>query len=409
MCWNSQPPPPGSGEGGTNPPGCGTTPCPAPPCPTVEIEINNTPAVDDDLVRIKCEHPAGRSTVDCRIRATGSPAAAATIVLTNPDGRLRFPNAGDTTKTVTVPQSGSWVSFQISGESGSAAIGDAVIEAHCNTATGDLKGSKPVTVFWFDQAKTAITTPGSYSFVGGNYTTTGGAAAAYAVSARIRPAGVNCAAPQVKDLKIAIMQESSNFQSTTTWANPAVAWAPGVPSGTTFQAAASLTDTTAYDASVTQPVLDSERQVAPLYDRPGKPSTIDPNSWQKPIGCQTGGGTADATSHDTPSHGAPATVALQFRSGPNLVATVTYNRTKATRTEHFRTYTVVFDTTNSRYCSQRQATWDLNVDSTGPAPQKATASADAAPSADPATGPNANDVLQPTVRSQTGSVRFTKP
>src|SRR3954453_20415138 len=83
------------------PPGS-VVPCPL-ACPATEIEINNTPAVTDDLVALKCLHPAHRSRVHCRIRATGAPAAAATVVLTNPDGRLRFAGAADTTRTLTLP------------------------------------------------------------------------------------------------------------------------------------------------------------------------------------------------------------------------------------------------------------------------------------------------------------------
>ena len=68
----------------------------------MEIEINDTPATNDDLVELKCDHPAHQNTVNCRIRATAA-GPASTVVLTNPDGRLRFPGPGDTTTTLTVP------------------------------------------------------------------------------------------------------------------------------------------------------------------------------------------------------------------------------------------------------------------------------------------------------------------
>jgi hypothetical protein len=407
MCWGDKTPPPSQSEAGTNPPGCTTAPCPnVAPCPSVEIEINDTPVTTDDLVRLKCEHPAGRSMVNCRIRSTGGSANDATMVLTNPDGRLRFPNAADRTATVTVPASGAWVGFQISGERGSDAIGDAIIEAHCHTADGALKGSKPVTVFWFDQAEVTITNPGGYTFVGTQFTTTGGPAAQYSVKARIRPAGVDCAAPQVADLRIGIMQESSNFQSTTTWTNPVIAWAPGTAAGTHVSTPAVITETTAYGAAVTQPVADSEAHVAPLYDRPGQGAhTIDEHSLQKPIGCAGG---AASTSSDTPSHGAPATQVKRFVSGATPIATVTYTRRNATRKEHFRTFCVVFDVATSSFCAQRQAVWDVNVDSAAPAPRRATHGADGPATADPAVGANANDVDQPTVTTETGTVTFTR-
>ncbi len=110
----------------------------------MEIEINNTSTSDDDWL-MQCPHDP-RHALPCRIRTTGSPANDVTTVLTNPDGRLRFPGEKDVSKTVTVPSDGSWVTFQISGHTGSDAIGDAVIEAHCQDAAGAVLARKDVTV-----------------------------------------------------------------------------------------------------------------------------------------------------------------------------------------------------------------------------------------------------------------------
>ena len=161
----------------------------------MEIEINDTPATTDDCVQLKCTNPPGRHLIPCRIKVRGPAAQASSVVLTNPDGRLRF-GAADMTATVSVPADGSWAGFQISGEVGSAALNDAVIEAHCKTATGAIVATKTVTVFWYDQEKTTLTVGGSYALVGGVYTVTGSNAINHAVEARIRPAGVNCTAPK---------------------------------------------------------------------------------------------------------------------------------------------------------------------------------------------------------------------
>jgi hypothetical protein len=56
----------------------------------VSIQINNTPLAKDDVVQVKCDHPVRRFTVPCRIRLIGPATAPLTIVLTNPDGRLRL-------------------------------------------------------------------------------------------------------------------------------------------------------------------------------------------------------------------------------------------------------------------------------------------------------------------------------
>src|SRR5215469_5172877 len=89
------------------PPKTPTQPCVHKPeddqCPPMEIEINNTPTTDDDYVQAKCLFPPGRHQIPCRIRATSRAAKSSTVVLTNPDGRLRFPGDAAVTTTVSVP------------------------------------------------------------------------------------------------------------------------------------------------------------------------------------------------------------------------------------------------------------------------------------------------------------------
>lgn len=131
-------PTPPSDAGGSLPGGVPTTQCP-PQCPNMEIEVNNTSATNDDWVQLKCR-------IDCRARAIGNPPCDATVVLTNPDGRLRFPDDADTTKTLTLTRNGAWVSFQISGKVKSNAFNDAIIEAHCQNVAGPIVMTKNVTV-----------------------------------------------------------------------------------------------------------------------------------------------------------------------------------------------------------------------------------------------------------------------
>lgn len=255
----------------------------------MEIEINNTSTNTDDLVQLKCEKPVHRNTVNCRIRAIQSGTGNFTIILTNPDGRLRFPATRDTTKQLIVPQDGWWASFEISGESASNTIGDAIIEAHCSTATGPLKGSKTATVFWFDQAETGLTQGGNYTLVGTTFTVSGGVGVSYGTKARIRPIGVSCTAPQTVNIRVGIMQEIDSYSQSVTWSNPTVSWLAGTPSGTTVSVPTTRRLTTTFGAGVSYPVADTETTVAPLYDQPGKTGTLDSNSLQKSIGCQSGG------------------------------------------------------------------------------------------------------------------------
>jgi hypothetical protein len=344
--------------------------------------------VNDDLVLMKCTHPAHRHKVPCRIRVVGSVGSARTIVLTNPDGRLRFPNDGDTTKTLTVPSNGSWVSFEISGETGSAAIGDAVIEAHCDTATGALSSSKSVTVVWFDQAKIDVNVGGAYSLSGDTYKVSGANAVDYQAEARIRPAGVDCSAPQIGHVRIGILQNEPSVLKTKTWGAPTIAWNRGVAAGTTVTVSTQMRLT----IRVTTAANDSEPSVAPLYDQPGKRGTIDEGSLTPPKGC-TGAGTA--TSSDAPETAAPPTFIIDGKTpAGTVVGRVTYTRQNVTVDTPFITWAVAFNTSDNHFCLLRERTWRLNVDSAAAGPQKATAAAtDADPAATPAIAPpfaNAN-------------------
>lgn len=369
-------------------------------CPPVEIEINNTPDAKDDLVGLKCEHPAHRSIVNCRIKAKGA-GAIRTIVLTNPDGRLRFPNTADTTTTVNLPADGSWVGFQISGELGSNAIGDAVIEAHCQTATGALVGKKPATVFWFDQAEIKVTPGGNYTLVGTTFAPPGHGVD-HSAKARIRPAGVDCTAPQVANLKIGIMQNTAPAtRRTDTWGNPTIAWAPGVAAGT------KATVPTQMRLSTRRPVTcnDSIASVAPLYDQPAKADTLDADSLKPPIGCAGG---AVATSFDTPAN---RNVRATFMSpatdvGGTVVGVVTYTLINTTIDTDFTSWAAVFNTATNEFCVLRQRTWSLHIDSAGAGAQKATSAAsDAAATSDPVTAPPySNDVVNDPANQSTGPV-----
>lgn len=399
MCeWcSSKPQKPSSGQTA----GCstqgGAVPC---NCPSVEIQINNTPSTNDDLVGLKCEHPAHRSYVNCRVRATSS-GTIRTIVLTNPDGRLRFPEANDTTVGLTLPTDGSWVPFQISGEKGSAAIGDAVIEAHCNTATGAIVGKKEATVFWFDQAHIDVTPGGSYSLNGGVLQPAGNGVN-FSAQGRLRPAGVDCFAPQVSNLRIGIVQNVSGSTRQTTWTSPTIVWNPGVANGTKVVTPTTLSETLV----IPHQVNDSAADVSPLYDQPNKgTTTIDANSLQVPTGCS---GSAPATSNDSPSTPVASRKIIPAKdvNGGTVVGTITYQRlVKGTVDDSFVIWTVVFNVTSNEICAIRERIWHLKIDSSKTGIQKAAPANDTDPTMDPVTSPPfTNDVGQDPANTTLGGV-----
>ncbi|MGA2987544.1 MAG: carboxypeptidase-like regulatory domain-containing protein [Terriglobia bacterium] len=386
---------------------------------TIEIQINNTGTANDDIVQVKCAHPAHRHKVPCQIKIASGAAHDHQITLGNPDGRLRFPESGDTTKNVTLPAAGTWVAFEISGENASNAIGDAVIQATLGAAcpdggagnVGDVKGSKPATVFWFDAADIKMTPGGNYVISGNLYTPNAGHAIDHSAKATIKPAGVDCSTPQVKDLRVGIMQLAlQGVQRTMTWSNPTIAWVAGTAAGTSTTVPASIVFKRNHPVNAN----DSAGAVDPLYDQPGHPHvTIDANSVQVPGGCAGGG--AAATSSDTPSGGAaPATVNLPASTAAGVnVGTVTYTLTSTKIDLDFLVWAVIFNKSTNQFCAVRERSWNLHADSAAAGDQKAkTDAADRAPTTDPVGGqPFSNDVLNdPANKSttQVGSTVFTK-
>jgi hypothetical protein len=399
MC--KSPDPPNSGVEPNCPPGS-TTPCPY-SCPAMEIEINNTSAANDDLVLLKSDRPVHVFTTTCRIRAISGPAS--TVVLTNPDGRLRF--MGSPQQSLTVPADGSWVTFTMSGENGSLAIGDAKIEAHCSDARGPVKARKDVTVVWFDDGHIDIATPGTYAVSLGRFTTTGGNAADFSATARIRPAGVDCSAPQIRNLRIGIIQ---NGQAGTprerVWDSPAITWNPGVAARTM------VTVPTSMHRTITTPLNnDSEASVVPMYDQPGKTGTIDANSLQPPIGCT---GSTAATSNDAPSTPMPTPLTLPATdSGGTVVGQVTYQVLKTFIRHNFLTWCAIFDTSTNDLWVLRERSWSVNADSSVAGTQASTDAADRAPAATPVLTPIFNTVLNDpanatTARMGAATTTFTK-
>jgi hypothetical protein len=356
---------------------------------SLDIQINNTAATNDDLVVLNSTHPAHQFNVNCQVRLVGPSVGNVTVVLSNPDGRLRFPNAANTTVNLTLDAGGAFSAFQISGNAASAAMNDALI--HFALTNGSEITTKGVTVVSFDTAKMQLTQGGNYSINGsGQYAPAGGIATGFASSARIRPAGVDCTAPQLTNLRIAIMQESSNKDIEVTWDTPTVSWLASAPAGTTITVPTSRRSVTTYASTVTQPVNDGVDGAAPLYDNAATALTT-------PSGC-SGSGTANSS--DGPFHTPLPTTQLTVQDGSGTtVATVTWtNRVNTTRKQHFRTFCVVFNSSANTAFSLREATWDINLDSAA-ANQHATVNADAAASADPALGIQSNHAALTTVNN----------
>lgn len=82
-----------------------------------EIQVHNTASDDDDYVQIHSTFPENRFTEKVRIRLLTDSENDVEVELSSRNGRLRFPE--NATKTVTLPKTGAWVDFEVSGENGS--------------------------------------------------------------------------------------------------------------------------------------------------------------------------------------------------------------------------------------------------------------------------------------------------
>ena len=399
----------------------------------MEIQINNTPGENDDLVQLNCSHPRHAHIVKCRIHAKNPSAIDSIVVLTNgePDGKLLFPS--DATTTVVVPRDPkSWAQFEISGNKPSTSIGDAVIEAHCDSENGRLLATKKVTVFSFNarlvlasKARLERTKPGQLPVKHGyilkkdvvrigpkkyewlyTFDPEDEGAVDFSATAAINPRGLNCEAPQIRDLRIGIMQDTQargqgSFQSVNTWMGPRVNyWNEAIPVGRQIWIPTRMTKTITFAPWVQDWIHDGSGK-GPLYLGPDDPHYKE--SIQLPTNC---GGKA-AKSNDTPDHRAESTCTCLVPDPVSGIwaASVTWGKkddsqyiTMAHR-ESFRTYCVVFNTKTEVYCALREAAWSFNLSSADPGRgslgqpvSPITIGGDQAAQDDPAIGVSANDL-----------------
>jgi hypothetical protein len=344
----------------------------------VSIDINRRPkdrappSDKEDIVQVKSNHPPNRFTVPCRIKLKGPATSPQTVVLTDPTFRLRFPGPTDTTRTLVLPANGTFKAFEITGEQPSVAKDDAKIQARLNIAT--LVAEKDVTVFSFDQAKIQVKKGTKYVLDEFEYAPSGTAATFFVAKARLRPAGLDCGAPQIKNLRVGIMQEMFGSLVTSTWDTPTVKWKAGVSEGTTFSDWETVRKETRMDPDLSSgnPVLISLTKSHILWD-------ITEDALKRPEGCA---GAGAATSSHRPSTAInPAARPFRLYSHGRVRWN---NHLKTTIQVAFRIFCVVYDTKTKLFCALRQAEWEVNVDSSLSADQYADVQDDDDVFSDPA-------------------------
>ncbi len=345
--------------------------------PRIEIEIAKTPAQNDDVVLLQSTVPVHRNKVTARARAVGNPTENVTAVLTNPDGRLRFPDVGNATATLTLPASGAWVDFEISGESASSVKDDAIVEAHCNSATGPLCGSEKMTVFTFDSASIQVTAVGSYPQqappVGGVYITSGlEHTVNFEAQASIRPSGLDCTVAPIKNLRVGVMQNLEGSTYSYRVSDPEFRFTDEAIPGDTASFPEAVESRLVHPAKYNDAVPGS----APLYDGPGAfPVIGGANSQVLPGGCGQAS-PPKATTSDTPSLEGLLITVRSLRPGTTVqIGTASYRNVDWVHLmASFRTWAAILDVATGELTLVRETTWNLDVSSNGTTPQKASPS-----------------------------------
>lgn len=330
---------------------------------TVELWVNKTSTPDDDLVAINGSLPCyvhlQGATQDMKVVLVAPSIANAGRVTLS---ALGITNNSDGSLPLTLTKNEAWQSFTISGAVVSQNTNDAKIEAHKDTANGNVKATGSASVYMFDP-KMIVSVGGYYGFdPSRQYTviTGNGHAVDLVAMAGLKPLGIGNS-PQFSNLKIGIIQNATTGSSSVTWKSSTndFHWIEPAATSRSMQLAPSkltVVQSKIITASNHLPnaFLDSASGVAPFYD-PLQPLT----------------GTGTSRSDDTPSVPYAPAFDLSLKSGEVEVASVRYSVNQVVINDTFSTWAVLQNSTTQVITPVQQTGWTVNVDSSGVPVQKA--------------------------------------
>ncbi len=342
----------------------------------IEIQLNDTDDTTDDLVRLKVAIPKKRWWINGTVRSVNA-SEDIDVTLNSPDGRLMFSvlAGGQPSATYEIqglPQNGLPIVFAITGEKKSNSKGDAVIQVHHGGVSGPVIGTKAATVFYFDPSDITIGRGGSYRLDNNGLYAPDGVAVHFSGVGIIKPSGVDCSVPQIKDIRIGFAQNTTSSYDRVEFTFQNMVWdkdsngqplngAP-FPPGTQAAAPAKLIKET----TVSGQVCDSDPSALPVYDQPTATTPPhDPLSLTIPQGCNNG---QPAASTDTPDCKFTDPVSWPaLREDGTQVATAYYRISRAQIITTFEVWVVTYDKSETdpgtSVIPLRQTTWSLNVDS----------------------------------------------
>lgn len=315
-----------------------------------EIQVNKTATADDDYVQIKGEICPHVYTTPCQVKVVGCPPGDVPVTLVNPDDRLGFPT--DQKISLTLPASGAWVDFPITGQDKSKKVGDAKIELHHGGSDGPVCKKQTATVFWFnkDSIKGERGNRYVYDPVVGAFNASPYPAVTMRGHAELQPDSANCAAPQITNLVVGMVQNSLRLNYSYNYKRPQFVWTPQAVKGDVVSYPREI------DNALTVPgtLLDSATN-GPLYDM-----TVT----NAPAPC----GTGDSYITDNPgfNSGLPAEhTTLDLMAHGVVVARVTYDLVVEVDVA-FMSWTVIYDTVSggSDVTPLIRRGWDVDAVST---------------------------------------------
>lgn len=311
-----------------------------------EIQVNHSVATDDDYVQIKDEICSQLFKTVSRAKVTGYPPSKVSVTLVNPDKRLGFP--ADSTLELDLPANGDWVNFEFTGQNKSKKIGDAKIVLHHGKANGPVCKEQSVTVFWFDNDSIEGASGNRYVYdkTKGKFQADPNPAITIRGHANIKPDSLNCSAPQIKDLVVGIVQNSTRASYIIKYINPQFKWTPLAVRG----------DKVSYFKELGLATLVTKKT---LDNTPGDPNPVyDMTITNPPAPCGSGNTVID----DNPGYQSlpPSHQTLDLMSHGVVVAQVTYELEIRVDVD-FMCWTVIYDKGTRDVVPLIRRGWQVNA------------------------------------------------